>query len=286
MHKHTKLLNLIIGFTKTQKNWPKLLDKFDVVFIDHSLKITDNKKSVPDLFLMNKYSNTVLFCECKSGNNFTKDCVDQLNRYFAIKQKDFIHYIHTCDSEHLEFETFYATYTENSKLIKELNLIKKVPIILFDEDWIIKENEFCINKHKHILKSKFKIEGLPDLNYIPFFKEDELKDIVIPVLQKIVYLYTRKKEIHEIFSEELILKEIFGNLYSSLDSTAKLDLKNKVKSIIDTSNSKFKLKEKIVDIKSKKMYSTNTFQSIQRLCDDIVKHYRDCKDQRQIYEYL
>ena len=135
----------------------------------------------PDVIKISRQNKHVLLFECKSGE------IDehQINRYKTMNCKNLIDSLRL--EEDMQYEFCILTIRDHPTLNTDF------PMLVFNRDYIHKENSFRLFQLDEIFKNDVDIStDIPTLSYYPFSTYDSDKTILIKLLQGIVSLSVKK----------------------------------------------------------------------------------------------
>ena len=124
MDEHTKLINMVLGFTTDEEDWPNLFNKFEVCSIDKSFNNNEQNSICPDVILSSKYYNSIILFECKSKKQFTEKDEKQLKNYLTVNYDDVKHLVDVVSPKDVKIELSYVI-SNNFNLVNYFNYKNK-----------------------------------------------------------------------------------------------------------------------------------------------------------------
>lgn len=234
-YSNLQMLNSIIGFCKDRGSLRSI--GYNRVLIE--VKIGNKVGTiVADLLVHSQRLDHTQICELKSGESFDED---QAKIYNALDPNLMDRFLSFAHPKNNKYDVSYVCHSENvdhiSNKLKESRV--DLPVLEFHYkeseyyDYLsLKSGKFSENTLNELMKSgiKFKLEEVYE--WIKFDTSSDFGTIFKNITNVLLKYALRKRQ----FSIELILHDVFGEWWGSMNSGRKKELKSKLR---DTLNQAF-----------------------------------------------
>lgn len=268
--KHTKLLNYMIGFCKSEPRWICPLGelKYKPAILEQSISMKDGSRVIPDVIFESDKQRHILVCECKGGTTFDKG---QIARYQNLTASDLQRWIrlHTKEITHDVCYVMFESACRDTRSLPDT-----FPILTFS-DYVRKHGKEFAQRSLEVKFSEAIYIGncMPPLSYYRFSPEDDKHEIVPYVLRAIASILSKNSRTHTekgILDYDRILRETHG-MYELLSSKHKETLKSKIKTVVSELRSTYPTFKQFVEDKSPHLAKFAT------ICDHILEEERQIR---------
>lgn len=284
---HTKLMNCFIGLTKKDFTFPSSLreEGYNLDSIEPHFRNSLGEEVNGDLLLNSRKIDHALVIECKGGRDANGGHLkEQIKKYKGLTKQDILPHVSTSESSKLSMDvTFVFSEKDNSSIPNYPDIGNNFAVIIKKESSIEKSNDYGSFKRNelNILFSRgISIPKEIPTKYYPFSCDDSLLAMAPFILRSIVHLARKKRQG---FTEDDILDNAHP-LWKYFDDHHKKSMRTKLDKIMKSPNFQ-KIKNHIVQTKTKWRVNTKSYQALQETCEKIKDEIQKDSEQSKITEY-